>query len=1181
MRLPALPYGAFLLCAIIFVCSSCQPDEPTPLFTLIEPARSGIKFANVITENDSIHYFNFPYIYTGAGVGVADFDNDGLQDIFFSGNMVSPRLYLNLGDLTFEDITLSSGVETNRWTTGVSIVDINQDGWQDIYLSVGGHGPAITRKNLLFINNHNLTFTEAAEIYGIADDGHSTQSGFFDYDRDGDLDLYIMTHANENYAAISKLSTRKDGSGPSTDRLYQNQGFSASGLPFYKDVSSTAGITIEGYGLGLAFSDLNLDGWLDIYVANDFIASDLFYVNNRDGTFTNQLSEHFNHTSQNGMGIDIGDLNTDGLPDVLVMDMLPRSNARQKTMTSKMNYDYFQRTLKQGFAPQFIRNTLQLHRGITKDGQPVFSEVGRLAGLHETDWSWAPLLADFDLDGRQDVYITNGFRRDVTNHDFQEYSKQGDVFENRTGKLSVENVTKRLYDLDSVSLPNYLFANHGGLNFSDETVHWGMGQNSISQGSAYADLDNDGDLDLVINNMNEPAFLYENHAAQLHPSPSIKIKLIGLAGNIDGLGAILTFHLSDGAKMRFENNPVRGYLSCSELGIHTGLQAGVFVDTLTIVWPDGVENTHTNLSIDTLVHLNYSQQKPILDDPNKKKYLFDDLTQQLNLNYRHRENDHSDFRLEPLLLHLNDHNGPGIAIGDVNGDELIDFYIGGARFQAGSLCTQNRDGTFSIDTLEGSNMYEDMGALLIDIARDEDLDLYVVSGGSSIKYFDKGHYQDRLYLNDGRGNFEWSPDILPEIRASGSCVVAADFDQDNDLDLFVGGRIVPGRFPVAPRSYLLENRKGKFFDRTEEWAPGLATVGMVNSALWSDYDNDHDFDLVIAGEWMPITIFENTNGMFVNQTSTSGLLQYKGWWNSLLGADLDSDGDIDFIAGNQGENTIFKASGEQPVRVYHHDFDRNSYEDAIVTRFIEGKEYPIAPRGALIDQVSSIQRAFPNYDEFSKAEMTEIISVFDTSGMVVLEANHLSSSFIENLGGGQFRVRPLPLEAQLAPIYGTEINDYDLDGHLDVLCIGNFYQTEVISGWYDAGKGILLHGDGQGNFRSTSGVDNGFLVNGGARALTSLPLGSNMINIATINDSHLKFFERLDTLGQQTVLLHQDDAWGELILDDGRKRKLEFYHGQSYLSQAARVFLTDSHNMMTLENQAGDLRSITLKQLEK
>lgn len=1157
---------------------SCKKEKT--LFEIIPPDRSGIYFSNTIVESDSVHFFNFPYIYAGGGVGIADFNNDGLPDIFFSGNMVSSKLYINKGRFKFDDISESAGITTQQWANGVSIVDINQDGWKDIYLCFGGNAEAKNRKNKLFVNNGDLTFTESAESYGIADDGMSTQAAFFDYDRDGDLDLYVMEHANEPYSQVSKLETFKDGKGPSTDRIYENTGTVDSlGHPLYKNVSEAAGITIEGYGLGLAISDINQDGWPDIYVANDFIGNDLLYINNQNGTFTNELGKYLKQNSQNGMGVDIADINNDALPDILVLDMLPEDNYRQKTMTAKMNYEYFKNTLHNGFSPQFIRNTLQLNSGIGANGEYGFNEVGRLAGLHQTDWSWSPLIADFDNDGLRDVYITNGFRRDITDQDFIEYTDQANLFVKGSGELAVKSLVNRLVDLDSICLPNYMFANKGNLHFENKTTAWGMDRPTMSNGSAYADLDNDGDLDLIVNNLNAPASVYKNHTDQIRKADkSVVVKLHGKNGNLEAIGAKISATLPDGSVQYYENYPVRGYMSSSELATHLGLGNSSKIDTLKITWPDGKQDVRNNVNVGTKLDFQYSDNAVA---PPKtgygKNHIFNEVSAQINALYKHEDNVANDFRHEPLLLQQYDNNGPGIAIGDINGDWQKDFYIGGGRGQNGNLFIQEKDSTFSSEALTGSEFYEDMGALFFDADQDNDLDLYVVSGGSSVKYFEKGHYQDRLYHNDGRGNFELAEDALPKIESSGSSVTAADFDKDGDLDLFVAGRIVPGRFPMAPKHYLLENRKGKFYDATSKSAPQLDTTGMICASLWTDFDNDGDSDLIVAGEWMPIIIFENTMGTFKKQEIENGLTPYKGWWNSIVGGDMDLDGDTDYIAGNLGKNTFLKATEECPVRMYVKDFDNNSTLDAIITRYIGGKEYPIAPRRALIDQLAIINKAFPTYKEYAEADIDRILETFNTDDMLVMEANYFSSAYIENLGNGKFTLKALPIEAQFSPVYGLEIDDFDGDGHPDVVGVGNNSQTEIISGWQNAQKGFYLRGDGNGNFKAVQGDKTGILIEGDSRALTGWVTDRNRFLIASVNSDSLRVFKSALGTEVSRYPLRPDDVWANIYYKNGKKSKFERYLGQGYLSQSSDdLLIRPSMDSVVIYDWSGNSRSIDL-----
>ena len=1088
----------------LLLSSACTDLSKTPsLFKRLTAQRTGIDFKNEIIEDDTYNFLSFSNIYTGSGVGIGDFNKDGLPDIFFGGCMETSRFYLNQGDFKFKDATSEAGLITNRWITGVAVVDINSDGWEDLYLSVSGIGPPEKLKNLLFINNgiqdgkSQISFTESAELYGVADSSPSTHASFFDYDKDGDLDLFVIVNPPE-YAleTVNQIRPKKvNGEAISTDKLYRNntvenqlkKADSLSGspkiveFPLFTDVSKDAGILIEGYSLSLNVSDLNNDNWPDLYITNDFLSNDIAYINNQDGTFTNRAADLFKHTSYASMGVDVADINNDGLPEVYVLDMLPEENFRRKMIATSGNYDHFQRTIDKGYEPAYTRNTLQMNNG---DG--TFSEVGQQFNVHKTGWSWSALLADYDNDGFRDLYITNGFKRDLGNLDYINYGEWNPF---GTPETQRERRLALINEQPEAALFNYVLKNRKGEGFVKKSEEWGIDERSVSSGAAYADLDMDGDLDLVVNNIGQEAFLYENRADELSENRYLKLKLEGNSYNRQALGAKIWLYY--GKEMQFaENTPYRGYQSSIDPILNFGLGDVTTLDSLKIVFPDGMTTIRKNVTTDTLLYIKKSSAKKV-DTPKKVKKeppLFEIAAPEHQIKYLHLEDKQVDFKEQSLLPHQHSQLGPAMAKGDINGDGYEDVFIGGAAGEPAVLFVQKSDGSFIQREWAFDEVYEDTNALFFDSDADGDLDLYVCSGGV-IKNGKSEIYQDRLYQNDGSGNFVRNETALPEMHTSTKAIAAGDYDQDGDVDLFIGGRVTPGKYPSVPQSYLLENENGVFRKSSTEVASKLSQIGMVTDALWTDFDNDRDQDLILLGEWMPITIFQNQEGRLDAEPIV--IEGTNGWWNTIAAGDFDKDGDLDYLAGNLGLNTDYKASKEEPFRLYAKDFDENGSVDPILSQYIDGVEQTVAYRDDLIEQLPSLKRRFTNYKQYAETPFKEIFTEEEIQNAEVLESYLFASSYVENLGRGKFEVKPLPMELQMAPLKKFLVEDFDGDGNLDALVVGNDYSTDVTIGRYDAFTGAVLLGDGKGSFEVRRAAISGFLADKNAQNMIKVQLGTN------------------------------------------------------------------------------------------
>ena len=1083
------PFSRIFVFAFFLVVNiSCRVDDNSKLFTLLTKDKTGIDFKNILKESEQFNVLEYGYLYNGGGVSVGDVNNDGLSDIYFTGNMVGSHLYINKGDFQFKEIAKDAGVfAEGLWNTGTTMADVNGDGFLDIYICRSAAKDPDKRKNQLFINNGpstgsgQVTFTERGAEYGVDDSGYSTQGTFFDYDKDGDLDLYVLNHSTQEYAGFGQItaSLKNKRNKAFSDKLYRNDNGK------FMDISDEAGLisNVLGFGLGIAVSDINNDGWPDIYVSNDYNEQDYLYLNNQNGTFTESLEKYIGHIPLFSMGSDIADINNDGFMDIITLDMLPEGNYRQKMVFGPDNYDKYQRLVNSGFYNQTMRNMLQ----VNNYGES-FWEVGQFSGVSNTDWSWAALSTDFDLDGFKDIFITNGYKRDYTNMDFINYAVQEKLKENETGERIA--IMELLEKMPSTIEENYTYRNNGNLTFTKVNEKWGLDQKSLSNGAAYADLDNDGDQDLIVNNIDKEPFIFRNNSEILGGNNYLKVKLNGEGQNTFGIGSKITIETSDKTMVQ-EMIPTRGFQSSVDYDLVFGLGKVEKIERLEVIWPDSRSQILENIDVDQTLTLDQKDATIVEKKENLiAPTLLSDITGDSLLIYRHKENDFIDFKREQLLPHKLSTQGPKIAKGDVNGDGLEDFFVGGAKGSSGQLFIQNKSGQFksvSGNIFGEASESEDLGAQFFDADGDQDLDLYVVSGGNDFKD-DSVELQDRLYINNGNGSFTKSATELPKMITSGSCVVAGDFDNDGDQDLFIGGRVVPGKYPTAPRSYILENDgKGSFTDVTAEKNPDLVNLGMVTDAIWTDIDNDNQDDLIIIGEFMAVRVFKNSNGKLTELNGDNGLQNSEGWWNAIEAADFDNDGDIDFVLGNFGLNSQLKASAEEPVRLYSKDFDSNGSIDPILCSYNMGKEYPVFSKDDLVGQLNGLKSKYVNYSDYADEQITDIFTSEELEGATILQAKNFSSSYLENLGDGKFDLRPLPTVAQFSPVYGILSKDFNDDGNLDVLLGGNFFGNRVKFGRYDANKGVLLLGDGKGNFEPMNNLESGLHIEGEIRDIVNIP----------------------------------------------------------------------------------------------
>ncbi|MDR3695924.1 VCBS repeat-containing protein [Mucilaginibacter sp.] len=1074
-----------------------------PLFKLLSPKESNIKFSNDIDETESLNVLSYEYFYNGGGVAVGDINNDGLQDLMFTGNMGSNKLYLNLGHMKFKDITKEACPElegrSGGWKTGVTMADVNGDGLLDIYICYSGNVNEETRRNQLFINqgsdkNGIPHFKEEAKAYGLDDPGYGTQAVFFDYDGDGDLDMFLLNH---NVKKIDNMELARYKN--QTDELASNKLFRNDNGHF-TDVSKTAGIVQNPltFGLGVAIADINNDGWPDIYVTNDYNEPDYLYINNHDGTFTEKSQQMLRHMSHFSMGVDIADFNNDGLNDILSLDMLPEDNHRQKSLQLEENYESFALMQNQGLYKQYMRNMLQLNNG---DG--TFSEIGQLAGVSNTDWSWCPLIADFDNDGYKDIFISNGYLRDYTNKDFLRYWGDYKI------KKAMAGEPFRLLDLinamPSTSIPNYIFRNDHDLTFTNKQVEWGISQPGVSSGAVYADLDNDGDLDLIINNINQPASIYQNMSRENNNTNYLAVKLKGTGKNTNAIGAKVYVYTPGNLQYQ-EVNPNRGYLSCVSTTLNFGLGDNTKVDSVRIIWPDQTTQSIASVNANQLMTIAcQSALKPYIPVPVVNKPVFKRADPAID--FKPEEITLNDFKRQLLMLFMYSKTAPVIAKADVNKDGMEDLFVSGTQDSPGKIYIQQPGGKFLVvDLVRGSteNIGTTAAAVFFDANGDGYPDLYIAKGGYSLYEPNTPELQDELYLNDGKGNFVLSPNALPVLNTcSKSCVKPCDFDGDGDIDLFVGGRVIPGQYPLAPKSYLLINDgKGHFkVDSTS-----FGKLGMVTDAQWIDLNNDGRKDLVLCGEFMPITVFINTPEGFKDKTSDYFAPLQKGFWFKLAFADVNGDGKPDLIAGNLGLNSQIHASEKEPAELYFADFDHNGSIDPFFNFYIQGKIYPFVSRDEMNDQMYSMRRKFSSYKAYADATINDIFSPEELSKAGKLTVNETKTTLFIN-HNGKFEAADLPLEAQFSPVTQIMTGDFDHDGNTDILLLGNHSDNRLKLGSMDANYGCLLKGDGKGGFKYVSQPSSGLSVIGDVKSAVEININNTSYLLIGLSQGPLQFYK--------------------------------------------------------------------------
>ncbi len=1150
------------IACLVFLFGCVQNPER---FTHLSPEESGIDFTNEITATAGMNIVNYEYLYNGGGTGVGDFNGDGLPDLFFAGNQVPSKMYMNKGSLKFEDVTDRTGILPGiRWAKGISVIDINGDGLPDIYLSVAQEKEPEKRRNLLYVSQGNNPetgiplFREMAADYGLNDTSHTQMASFFDYDNDGDLDVFLLVNELEQSTNAYVYQSVRDSTF-NRDKLFQNNWDNEKGHPVFSDVSMEAGISYGGYGLGVHTADLNLDGWTDIYVSNDFLSNDVLYINNGNGGFTNEIRTWFKYTARNGMGLDIADFNNDSLDDIIQLDMMPGDNFRAKTMFNPMNYNTYQNYDRYGYMYQYPRNVLQLNQGFYQvpgqaKAQPLFAEIGFLAGITSTDWSWSSLFADLDNDGWKDLIVSNGLPKDMSDMDFMAYRDQA---------LNLVPVEQILNELPSVKISNFIFRNNRDLSFADKTVAWGWNQPGFSAGMAYADLDTDGDLDVVLNNTNMPSQIIRNNQRELSGDSSryLRIQLKGDSLNKTGIGSKMKIFYK-GQVQSATLNPYRGYLSSVEDKVHFGTGNVQMVDSLVVLWPDGNSSLLKNIPTDTTITISRNTATAGSRVAKEIQPFFKHTLNQNGLHFFAEEMDYVDYSDQRLLPHKLSQYGPGIACSDIDGDGRSDVIIGGSAGKPVAIFRQLKDGLWEKEILGNFTLQhkgDNLGICLFDADNDGFPDLYIATGGNEYPA-ENNAYADFFYRNNGKGKFIADSTAFPTNYSSSSAVKAADINGDGYLDLFVGTRNIPGRYPMAGSGIIyLNDGKGRFENVTKDLAPGLENIGMITDALWTDINNDHAPDLLVVGEWMAPRLFKNENGKLVLQTTVLG--EYTGWFNSIGAGDIDNDGDMDYVLGNYGMNGFLRPDPHYPVNIYSGDFQGNNGFGSLLTSFYpfepqgELREFPVAGRDDVIHEIFYVRRKFPFYHQFARATVDSILDTRQKNDAHKLSATFAKSCWIENKGNYEFIVHELPVQAQFSPVFGSVLQDINADGKLDILISGNDHSMAPYLGMNAASNGLVLLGDGKGGFVPLQPGESGLYIPGDAKALAAIPSGNTLLYLATQNKGPLVTFEWQNRTAQPILPIRAGDISALVTMQNGSKRKMEFYYGSGYLAQSARYLV--------------------------